>query len=426
MTAVDFEPLVSEYVGLVSRLESCLVGTAEGRMHAYVCSLASDERLLGDGMSHVGMTAGWGRTRDSAASAALGEAVERYAATHVPSERLVHATAQQLGPRAVDPTRFALFAPQQHAQPGFPFVPFDASVLVPWTRGWSLADGGEAWVPAELVYLGDVPTATPIGYATSNGAACATERSTAVALGLYELLERDAFMLVWANRCSLPLLHWRGHRKLAALDDRYFAPTGLHYAVVDLSPVHGIPSALAIVRSPGGAPIGVGAGAAATAGRAWWKALTEAFATHAAARRMAAVDGPPAADEIHEFHDHIRYYTDAEHARAVDFLDASRSRVDVREIQPLPRSPEAATEVLLARIARAGSSAYAVELTSPDVARLGFRVVKTIAPELCALDASHRARFLGGARIRRAAFVLGLTSRPFLVEELNPDPHPFP
>ncbi len=94
--------------------------------------------------------------------------------------------------------------------------------------------------------------------------------------------------------------------------------------------------------------------------------------------------------------------------------------------QPLPRSPEAATEALLARIARAGSSAYAVDLTSPDVARLGFRVVKTIAPELCALDASHRARFLGGARIRRAAFVLGLTSRPLLVEELNPDPHPFP
>jgi len=65
-------------------------------------------------------------------------------------------------------------------------------------------------------------------------------------------------------------------------------------------------------------------------------------------------------------------------------------------------------------------------VTWPDVERLGLRVIKTLAPELCPLDASHRARFLGGDRLRRAAHELGLLPRPLRPDELNSDPHPFP
>ena len=65
-------------------------------------------------------------------------------------------------------------------------------------------------------------------------------------------------------------------------------------------------------------------------------------------------------------------------------------------------------------------------MTSPDVRSLGLTVVKVLAPELCALDVLHGARFLGGRRLYQAAFELGLRERPLTEPEVNPDPHPFP
>ena len=70
---------------------------------------------------------------------------------------------------------------------------------------------------------------------------------------------------------------------------------------------------------------------------------------------------------------------------------------------------------------------YAVDVTAPDVRSLGLRVAKVVAPELCALDVAHAARYLGGrAAIPRLHFQAGLVDRPLEPADLNPLPHPFP
>jgi len=67
-----------------------------------------------------------------------------------------------------------------------------------------------------------------------------------------------------------------------------------------------------------------------------------------------------------------------------------------------------------------------VDVTSPDVRELGLTVTRVIAPELCALDVSHRARFLGGERLTTAAYESGLRATPLELVDVNPLPHPFP
>ncbi len=86
---------------------------------------------------------------------------------------------------------------------------------------------------------------------------------------------------------------------------------------------------------------------------------------------------------------------------------------------PSERPPEAVAsligdhvEELCERVDSAGSCAYAVDVTSPDVAELGLTVTKVIAPELCALDVAHRARFLGGPRTLRRCSGCGPARRP--------------
>jgi ribosomal protein S12 methylthiotransferase accessory factor len=65
-------------------------------------------------------------------------------------------------------------------------------------------------------------------------------------------------------------------------------------------------------------------------------------------------------------------------------------------------------------------------VTSPDVAALGLKVTRVIAPELCPMDASHSSRFLGGRRLYEAAAELGLRDTVLDESDINPDPHPFP
>jgi len=71
-------------------------------------------------------------------------------------------------------------------------------------------------------------------------------------------------------------------------------------------------------------------------------------------------------------------------------------------------------------------TAYAVDVTAPDIAAAGLCVAKVVAPELQPLDVAYDARFLGGSRLYSAAFELGLAAAPATFDGLNPDPHPFP
>jgi ribosomal protein S12 methylthiotransferase accessory factor len=423
---------VSPHAGIVRTLEECLPGTADPTHFQATCSVAGGDGLLGPSLGHVNGIGGAGHSRAEAAAASVGEALERYSASFVPHRSLVTASAHELGAEAVVPERFALFSHRQHERPGFPFRPFNAATRVRWVRGWAVGDARPTWLPAELVFLDDatVPGESPIGYATSSGLACAETTEIGLARGAYELLERDAFMLVWAHRLSLPRLDWSGDARLRALDRRFFARTGLTYSVVDLSSIHGVPSFLGVVRAPHGYPgaLGVGAGTAATVERAWWKALAEAFASRSAAAKLELV-GPPRTfgrdgAGVVTFDDHMRFYADHDRARAADFLDASAAEVPAAAV-PNVRARDELSQ-LVGRIEAAGSTLYAVDATSPDVRELGLTVIKAIAPEFCALDVPHAARFLGGRRLFEAAARLGLRDAALAEDDVNSAPHPFP
>lgn len=420
---------VSSHTGIVRTLDECLSSPGEPRLFRMICEVAGADALLGSPLAHVTGIGGAGATRAEAACAAVGEALERYSASFVPREAFVVASARELGASAVDPARFALFSERQHATAGFPFRRFDADTRIAWVEGRGLPRGDRFWLPAELVYLGEAGIGErPIGYATSSGTACAETLGEALARGLCELLERDAFMIVWASQLSLPLLSWSGEPRFVELDERYFASTGLEYAAVDLSPFHRVPSVLGVVRAPEGCAgaLGVGAGTAATVERAWFKALAEAFAARAAGVKLALLDGRdygPRGEDVASFEDHIRFYSNHARVGPAAFLDGSAARTSTAEI---PNLEGDVVEALCRRVRAAGSSAYAVDVTSPDVAELGLVVTKVIAPELCALDVAHGARFLGGRRLYEAGAALGLRDDVLAEDDVNPYPHPFP
>jgi ribosomal protein S12 methylthiotransferase accessory factor len=442
MTALTAEPfvdrveslrrlrrLVSPYVGIVRDVGELMRMPDDARLVRVGCRLADSLATVGARLEvHPG---GSGTSRDEALAAALGETAERYSGTFVAECDLVLGTASELGPEAVDPARFALHSPAQYAQPGFPFRPFTRETQVRWVRGFRLPDGEPALLPHQLVSLRFRHAAelgeTAIGYTTSNGLACGATLEEAVLAGLLELTERDAFMIVWANRLSLPRLDWSAHAELAAHDARYLAPSGLARAAIDLSAFMDVPTVLGVVRA---GAVAVGAASAPTVEAAWRRALAEAFAVHAWGRALAAEGRCSRRDDfadVERFDDHVRLYTDPRFAVHADFLDDADESRDIRSIPPLEGgTPLGLIEALTGRLAARGVVAYCVEVTAPDVRAAGLRVAKVVAPELCALDAAHQGRFLGGRRLYEEAHALGLRAEPLAPDDVNPYPHPFP
>jgi ribosomal protein S12 methylthiotransferase accessory factor len=423
---------VSPFTGVVHGVDEMLAAVDEHRLVNVTCEIADGRPTVGGPV--VAYTASDQPARAGAEAASIGEALERYSAAFVPSDRIFVGTADEL-PAAVAPERFALFHPTQLTHEAFPFRPFRRDSVVSWVRGLGLPGGRPAYLPAQLVFLswgGRARAEDQITYATSNGLACAPTFEEAILAGLLELIERDAVMLVWYGRLSLPLLDWADDPGLALLDARYFAPTGLRYSAVDLSIFFGIPTVLGVVHGAPGVlgAVGVGAACAPTVSVAWRKALAEAFAVQRWVRDRALerpddVERPAA--EIRSFDGHTMFYAHPGRAARTAFLDGSHERRDTRDVPPLEGANvleriEAACD----RLARARVSAYAVDVTSPDVGSAGFHVVRVVAPELCQLDVVEHGRFLGGTRLYEAAYEAGLVPRSFGVADLNPDPHPFP
>ena len=422
---------VSLFTGVVRSVDEALVAPDDHRLVSIACEIADGRPTVGGPVESY--AASEQPERDWAEAASIGEALERYSASFVPADRLVVCSAHRL-PGAVDPSRFALFQDTQLADPAFPFEPFCRDTVVSWVAGFGLPGARPAYLPAQLVFLSWGRRASGeqlITYSTSSGLACGATLEEALLAGLLEQIERDAVMLAWYDRLSLPLLDWRGDPELVRLDARYFAPTGLEYSAVDLSVFFGVPTVLGVVHGAPGTlgALGVGAASAPTVGAAWQKALAEAFTVQRWVRDRACErpeDVERSADEIQNFDGHTLFYAHPDRAGRAAFLDSSPERHDTRDVAPLDGSNvldriEAACD----RLAQHRVSAYAADVTSPDVRSAGFHVVRVIAPELCQLDV-QRARFLGGRRLYRAAYEAGLAPRPLSPADLNPDPHPFP
>jgi ribosomal protein S12 methylthiotransferase accessory factor len=423
------ESLVSPYTGIVRSTVELLRGQNEVRLASVGCRLCSTDELLG--ALSVGSTGGINPSLTLARAAAIAEAVERYAGAGDARHSAPLTSAEELDGPVVAPERFTYFLPDQYAIQGFPFVPFTGATRLRFAEALELPTCDPVLVPAQLVYLARPPDDEElIAYPTSNGLACAATFEEAVLAGLLELIERDAFMVTWTNRLSLPLLEWSGDPELERFDRQYLAPAGLRQAAIDASCFFGVPTVFAIAHGrPGDAGLlGIGAAAAPTVQEATRKALAEAYSVQRGARDLALAAGEiPAPGDIRDFDDHLLYYCEPENAQRAAFLAASAARTPAGSVTPVVGdNVQELVEALVALLGRHGVSVFAADVTTPDVREAGLVVVRVLSPELCPLDVIHNARFLGPPRLFRAAHELGLRAAPLTLATANHDPHPFP
>nr|WP_255494841.1 YcaO-like family protein [Luteibacter sp. Sphag1AF] len=340
---------------------------------------------LPDGGSATIRGEGKGVTAADAVHGAIGEGIERYAASLWPADRLRRAVFRP--EHAFDPRWLVLYEEEQYAQPGFPFARFDPDARLSWTWGRWLDDDSLVWVPALATWL-DFPVAASERFAqvTSSGLATGSSYEDAALRAVYELIERDAFMRFWMSRTHPVRLldvdiDEPVRRALHAIERQ-----GAQVEVHVLEDASGHATVLCA---------GYGDGQR-------WPGLTVGLGTHASltvAVRKAVLEHSHYGLYMQRLMREGRHHAVREAADVRSNLDHGLWYVDpARQIAMRARTRHAAAESMIhaarrfthdatlrgstTALARTGIRVAAVDVTPADIAVTPYRVVRAFAPFL--------------------------------------------
>lgn len=361
--------------------------------------------------------------RESACWAAIGEGVERYAASIYFDDQVTWSDVAGLPGPALDlaPWIQTVKCGAERHEPRLPRG---------WMLGLDLLTQEALYVPAALGVLGYVAREPyeVLGQYVSTGLACSSSYDDAALRGLCEIIERDAFSSSWL------LGHRPSRIEMDAQAARHFRPEVLNALVnQDLSVriyLLAVSFGVTVVLGVGehrelGFGV-VGAAASISPVRAIEKAVVEVLHGWTGASALA---NRPRIDDMADFadaSDHAAYYNNAGRWPIVARTLTSPDTVPASDLIAAARHTGDA-RVDLAHLVRAisdeGYQAAALDLSTADVRDLGLTVARAIVPGMqplvfgpdCAVAPDQRRLDVWRARWGMPAG-----------SPLTAEPHPFP
>lgn len=395
--------------------------------------------LVGD---HVPREAGYGRTVDfaDAERVALFESVERQ--NGMKPQRtgtFIEASFTELGPdKALNPASLGRYDPEHIDHPAFGLTPYTPDTRLSWVQAWSFTRKQPVAVPRSVAYWG-AGSGNVVIAETSNGCGLGNSLAEAVLHGLFEIAERDAFLMAWYARTPLNQLNVPSG-DLVHLVDR-LESIGYELMFFDATNDLGIPAVISVARAtnPDAPQIFYAAGAHPDPLQAMRSAAVEVAVdvesmvdrvaadpvTYSRERLLRLLHEP---ELIRTMSEHVMVNALPEAADRHTFLHGQPT-IDLPEVDPHPFTD---LRELLAdyvdRFRRLKLEVIAVDQTDPVTAsRLGLHSAKVIVPGTLPMTFGHlHRRTLGLPRLLEVPRQLGRIPTQLAYESLARLPHPFP
>lgn len=366
------------------------------------------QRVFGDNYPIGEYAEGAALSPGKAADRAVGEAIERVAASIYSRDSMIFGTYAELSTThsLLDPAQIPRYTEDERSQTEYHL--FDHQSPLWWTSMRNLRDNQEIFVPAYLVY-------TPykqdrdhgeyaVDHSISTGLACGDTLSDAIQTGLFEIQERDAFVLTWLMRRRTPTLQIHP-------DAPYLAPfkklRNTRIVVKDITIAGCCPVAMVcfISEDPCSPRLVVSAAGRHTLQEAVLKAFEEMIGTYPYSLRLfekrKGVPLPVA--KVATLEDHVTYWGCQTDTRDIHWL--LEDGVTTESSLPRPRI-------------------FYKDITPDFFREYGLFVSRTYSPDLQPLSCGSETIHLASPRLH-AAFAMKYNS-PLDVQRLNRLPHPFP
>lgn len=378
-------------------------------------------------------SAGKGMSEEAAVRGAIGEAIERYCASHFNVSKALTSSWEAISYQAIAPPEFVLYSDSQYEGGRLPFHRWDPKDEVTWVAARELPSGRDIFVPASLVYLqfprGRAEDAfTP---ATSNGLAAGPTLEYAILHGLYECIERDAFLVTWMCRLAASEVRFTEASAVADSIRAQYQRRGVEVRVfrmcTDLD-AH-VMMAIAFDRTGSGPAAVVGLGCHASPSEALTRAILEICQVHPGEvrrfRRQTPENRLKRAEEVKTLEDHSAWVSAPERLGEFSFLLESPNSERIEDLPDYSTgSVTSDLENCVATLERSGCRVLYVDLTTSDVEGYGISVVRSIATGLQPMHFGWGEERLGGRRLFELPQKLGFASGPHTEDDLNPCPHP--
>lgn len=297
-----------------------------------------------------------------------------------------------------------------------------------WISGVSLDTNEKIWIPAQTVSRAfaeqepDTPRIRPI---ITTGLATGATRTNALLGGILEIIERDAFIIMWGNQLSLPRIAPEEFARtspslttLLAQCTRYGLTVQFVRLVTD-APAHVI---MAVVSDPRELPpITIGMSAHARADTAAEKALLEALRARVNARSRSAKTHKTLEGKHIHGSDRSLFWADPLHVPQLAFLTTGALQTLTKEAWESD-SPEAHLQRIVAWCRDAGYTCASVSLTQSRYNVTPWYVEHVVVPELQPMHYNEAFQTFAGKRMREIPTKFGFAPR---AEPFTTLPHPF-
>jgi ribosomal protein S12 methylthiotransferase accessory factor len=424
--------LVSPKVGIIRNLSKFVRGVEEPcPPFIYQAILSHFDYRLAPHMERA--AAGKGRTESDAIRGAIGEAIEHYCAAHFNPQTSFVASWEQLNGKALSPTDCVLYSESQYARRNFPYHRWSEQDQITWMPVRELPSEHEAFAPAVLVYLAmdQLKAEDYLCSPTSNGLAAGPTLEFAVLNGLYELVERDGFLITWMNKMPAPRVDFSAMDGLAAEISEHYARFGTELRIYNLStdiPIY-VMMALALDRTGQGPAALVGLGCHLDPQVALTKAILEICQGHPGEARRFREELKDKSfkdyQDVRTLEDHSAFLMYPERIGEYSFLLENGRTQSIADLQNFSQgNARADLERCVESLVGSGCRVFYADLTTPDVADYGFRVVRTIATGLQPMHFGFGEERLGGRRLFEVPHRMGYAESVRREGDLNPCPHP--
>lgn len=384
------------------------------------------------------------------------EVVERYAGLQPRGKRTaVRASYHQLlqdGQQALDPTTLGLHTREQYEQQHDAhacrrLVPYHHDLVCRWVWGYSFQRRSPVLVPEHCAYYGlPADKENPLFvFDISNGCAIGNCLEEAIFHGMLEVIERDAFLLMWYARLQVPRLerHSLTDPTARLLLEHLEYHSGYAIHLFHLALDHAVPCLCLLgvdeqTREERPKAF-VAAGAHPHPEQALIKALRE-FAMFLAFPRP--LDQQSRAQALEMLAD-ARLVRQMEHHPLVYYLPEAFERLHFLYHTPRCQTFQQAfpehyrdtpecldlrqdLEVLVDYYLKRNTDTIVVDQTAPEHVSCGLSCVKVLMPGLLPMTfGQHNRRITGLPRLQHLPWTLGYQDHPLTAAEVNPHPHPF-